>query len=122
MTDELQAAFDEWTRVVADSDVAAADALIADEYALTSAGGVAPHVGRQEWLDALASIETRSFAPQIIETRIFDGVAVVASRVRWEARLVERDLTGEYALTDVLTRAEGRWRPSWRVSTRLGDA
>ena len=122
MTDELQAAYDEWTRAIVDGDVAAADALIADDYVLTSAGGVAPHVPRQEWLDALPAIQTRSFAPETIETRVFGDVAVVASRVTWDARLGERDLSGEYALTDVFTRADGRWRPVWRVSTRVADA
>ncbi len=122
MTDELRAAFDEWTRAVATGDVAAADALIADDYALTSAGGVAPHVPRGEWLDALAAIETRSFALEIVEVRVFGDVAVVASRLTWDARLGERDLSGEYALTDVLTRTDGRWRPSWRISTRLSGA
>ena len=122
MTDDVQAAFDEWTRAVADGDVAAADSLIADDYVLTSAGGVAPRVSRQEWLDALAVIETRSFAPETIETRVFGDVAVIASRVKWDARLGERDLSGEYALTDVLARADGRWQPVWRISARVGDA
>ena len=102
--------------------MAAADALIADDYVLTSAGGVAPRVSRQEWLDALVALETQSFVPETIEARVFGDVAVVASRVIWDARLGDRDLSGEYALTDVFTRRDGRWRPAWRVSTRVPAA
>ena len=122
MNDELQAAVDEWTRAVAAGDVAAAEALLADDYVLTSAGGVAPHVSRQQWLEALGAIETRSFVREPIDARVFGDVAVVASRARWDARVGERDLSGEYALTDVFTRRDGRWRPVWRVSTRLTEA
>ena len=122
MNDELPSAFDEWTRAITAGDVAAADALIAEEYVLTSAGGVAPRVSREEWLEALGRIETRSFAPETIEARVFGDVAVVASRARWDARLGERDLSGEYALTDVFTRSDGQWRPAWRLSTRVSEA
>ena len=120
MTEELRAALDELTRAVAEGDVAAADALLADDFVLTSSGGVAPRVARADWLEALARLETTLFTYEPVETRVFADVAAVAARVTWEARLGERDLSGDYAITDVLTRRDGRWRPTWRISTRLG--
>jgi hypothetical protein len=33
----------------------------------------------------------------------------------------ERDLTGDYAVTDVFKQEGGRWRPSWRISVRLSN-
>ena len=31
----------------------------------------------------------------------------------------ERDLSGDYAVADVFTKADDRWRASWRISVRL---
>ena len=34
----------------------------------------------------------------------------------------DADLTGWYAVTDVFTKDQGRWRPSWRISVRLTES
>ena len=86
---------------------------------LTSSGGVSLHMPRDEWLAMLPQVETRSLACSEIEPRVFDDVAVVHARLRWDASVGGRDLTGDYLLTDVFTRRNGRWRASWRVSVRL---
>ena len=121
MNEELRSLLEEWTRAIAQADVAAAGRVLADDYVLTSAGGVAPHVSRQAWLEALTEIETTSFTCAPVEARVFGDVAVVASRASWNARLGERDLSGDYAVTDVFTRRDGSWRASWRISTRLPE-
>ena len=119
MTDELRATFEAWTRAIEEGDVARAEPLLAPEYALTSEGGVATQVPRDEWLAALSQIDTTSFSVETFDAREFGDVAVVASRATWQAMLGDRDLSGEYALTDVFVRREGRWLVAWRVSTRL---
>ena len=48
-------------------------------------------------------------------------VAVVKVRLRWLARTADRNLNGTYAVTDVFTKDQGRWRASWRISVRLTD-
>jgi hypothetical protein len=118
---ELRETLDRWTDAIVHRDRAAADALLADGYVPTSAGGVAPHVPRDAMLDTLEQIETRSLRTDVVEERIFGDVAVVASRLHWDARLGERDLSGDYAITDVFTRDESGWHPAWRVSTRLTE-
>ena len=119
--DELQSVLDEWNRAILERDVAAADELLDDDYVLTSAGGVAPHLPRAAWLNALTQIETRSIDVDIVAVRSFGDIAVVASRLRWDARFDGRDLTGDYAVTDIFRYAEGRWRATWRVSTRMSE-
>jgi len=116
---EPRATLEEWTDAIVRSDSAAAGAVLAEDFVLTSAGGVAPHMPRQAWLAALSHIETRSLTCDVIDERVFGDVAVVASRLVWDAQLGDRNLSGEYAVTDVLTRHEDRWRVSRRVSTRL---
>jgi hypothetical protein len=119
---ELAAVEREWAEAIAQRDVEAAERLLADDFRLSSSGGVAPVMPRETWLATLPSIETRSLRCEVIEERVFDSVAVVQARLSWDGSLGERDLSGEYAVADVFTRAHGRWQASWRVSARLPSA
>jgi ketosteroid isomerase-like protein len=121
VTAELEAAEQEWADVVERRDVEAADQLLAADFALSSIGGVGDQVSREEWLGSLHKIESTHLAFDILESRVLGEVGIVRARLRWEARMGERDLTGNYAVTDVFKREEGRWRPSWRISVRLSN-
>ena len=113
---------EEWAGIVQRRDQAAAEGFLADDFLLTSAGGVSSHMPRADWIASLPSIETDLLEAQIEEVRSYGDVAVVKARLRWEARMGDRDLTGTYAITDVLTNDDGRWRPSWRISVRLPES
>jgi Domain of unknown function (DUF4440) len=104
------------------SDVDAAGGLLADDFVLSSTGGVGDHVPRDEWLESLTKLETRSLSPQVLGARIIGDVAVVRLRVSWDATLGDRDLTGDYAVTDVFRNQDGNRLLSWRISVRLPDA
>jgi hypothetical protein len=86
---------------------------------LTSSGGVAPRATRADWLAMLPQVETQSLESTDVDPRVFGDVAVVRARLKWEASVGGRDLTGDYLVTDVFTRSDGRWRASWRISVRL---
>jgi ketosteroid isomerase-like protein len=121
MNAELQAAEEEWLEVIERRDVEAADRLLAADFALSSMGGVGDHVSRDAWLANLVEIESSLAKLELLDGRVLGDVGVVRARLRWEAKLGERDLTGDYALTDVFKREGGRWRPTWRISVRLTD-
>jgi Domain of unknown function (DUF4440) len=121
MSADLHAAEQEWAEVIERRDVDAADRLLASDFALSSMGGVGDHVSRDDWLASLVNIESSLLEVEILEDRVLDDVGIVRARLRWEARLGERDLTGDYAVTDIFRREDGRWRPSWRISVRLSD-
>ena len=104
--------------MVARRDVEAARRLLADDFVLSSSGGVSPNMPRDAWLGTLDQIETRALDCTDVEARVFGDVAIVRARLRWEASVGGRDLTGDYLVTDVLTRPEGRWQASWRISVR----
>jgi len=114
--DELET---EWARLVEAHDEAAARDFLADDFVLSSTGGVGPSVAKDEWLAALDEIDTRSLVPRDVDARVFGDVAVVSARLRWDATLRDQDLTGDYAVTDVFTRSDDRWLASWRISVRL---
>jgi len=113
---------EEWAQIVQRRDQAAAEEFLAADFLLTSAGGVSTHMPRSDWIASLPSIETGLLEAEIEEARDYGAVAVVKARLRWEARMGERDLTGTYAVTDVFRNDDGRWRPSWRISVRLPES
>ena len=119
MSEELRAVEERWAEIVRVRDVAAAESFLADDFVLESAGGVSPSAAKADWLATLPLIETRSIVPSDVEVRVFGDVAVVRLRLAWEAELTGRDLTGDYAIVDVFTRASDGWHPTWRISTRL---
>jgi ketosteroid isomerase-like protein len=114
--EELEA---EWARLVEARDAAAARDFLADDFVLSSTGGVGPSVPKDDWLAALDEIDTRSLVPRDVDARVFGDVVVISARLRWDASLRDQDLTGDYAVTDVFTRGDGRWLASWRISVRL---
>jgi ketosteroid isomerase-like protein len=109
----------EWARIVETRDAAAAREFLADDFVLSSTGGVGPSVPKDDWLAALDEIDTRSLVPRDVDARVFGNVAVVSARLRWDASLRDQDLTGDYAVTDVFTRRDDRWLAAWRISVRL---
>jgi hypothetical protein len=116
---DVRGAIAAWTDVIVRRDVAEADALLHPEYVLQSAGGYGSHVDRAAWIAGLAEIDTRSLEPVALEIGEFGDTAVAVGRWRWDASTPDRDLTGEYQITDVLLRHDGAWRPRWRISTKL---
>jgi enoyl-CoA hydratase/carnithine racemase len=111
----------EWAGIVQRQDKAAADRFLADDYVLTSVGGVSRHMPRQIWIDSLPGIQTELLEADVENVRTYGDVAVVKARLRWLARAGDRNLNGTYAVTDVFTNDQGRWRASWRISVRLTD-
>jgi ketosteroid isomerase-like protein len=117
--EELRRLEEAWAAAVEGNDAEAAEAILAEDFVLASSGGMGQWVPRDEWLTMLGLIETRGFGVSDIEPRVFGEVAVVRLMARWEASMDDRELTGDYALVDVVTRAPGTWQVSWRISTRL---
>jgi hypothetical protein len=110
---------DEWAEAIVRRDVEAAGDILAVDFVLTSEGGVSDNMSRDRWLAALPAIDTKSLTCSVTEARELGDAAVVRGRLRWVASMGERDLSGDYAVADVFTRAGDRWRASSRISVRL---
>jgi ketosteroid isomerase-like protein len=121
MTEEFQGLETEWAGIVQRQDQAAAERFLADDYVLTSVGGVSRRMPRENWIASLPSIDTELLEANVEDVRTYGHVAVVKARLRWLARTEGRNLNGTYAVTDVFTNDQGRWRASWRISVRLTD-
>jgi ketosteroid isomerase-like protein len=122
MTDDLAAVEAAWADIVERRDVEAAEELLADDFLLSSTGGMGNRVTRQNWLDTLPRMETRTLTCEVLDTRVFGDVGVARARLTWAASVGDRDLTGVYLVADVFRLESGRWRAAWRISTRLPDS
>jgi hypothetical protein len=109
-----------WARAVIERDVEAAEQILGADFVLTSEGGVSDLMPRADWIVALGAIETTELTCDVLEVRVFEETAVVRARLRWDARMGHRDLSGDYAVADVFRYVDGRWLASWRISVRLG--
>src|SRR5687768_10187997 len=68
-SDPFHAFEDEWAEAVERRNVAQAAGLLSSDFALSSAGGVAEQMPREQWLETLPRIETRSLQAHVVETR-----------------------------------------------------
>jgi hypothetical protein len=119
MADVLRGTLDEWTRVVVERDQRAGEDLLGEAFVLTSTGGVAPRVERDEWLVGLPTIETHSLEILEYEEQTFGDVGVARTLQRWNAQRGGRDVSGDYAIVDVFQRTDGGWRAVWRISRKV---
>ena len=108
---ELERLEHEWMRAVRDRDIAFLDAVLAEEFKLTTGRRGAEVRGRQEWLDITRDryvIEEFSFSE--LEVLPLGDAAVVRSRYRQRGRMDDQDRTQEFLMTDVFARRVGEWR------------
>ena len=97
------------------------DALIAPDFALRTAfeGRAAQVMNRSETLTAAASYyRLESFEIRYLAAREFGAVAVVNYRAFHAATVGNLDRSGEFAVTDVWTRAGSDWKLTLRYVSR----
>ncbi|MSQ36327.1 MAG: nuclear transport factor 2 family protein [Dehalococcoidia bacterium] len=113
-----RARFDATTR----ADVAALDALLADDCTYVHAHGVVDT--KAAFLATIEAGRTRyaSFATRELAVRVLGGVALVTGLADIDVRAGERALTLRVRFLDVWERRDGRWQNVAWQPTRLPDA
>jgi ketosteroid isomerase-like protein len=98
-------------------DMAAIDELLAKDFTFTVfVEGQAPEVlNRNEWFKAAAHYTLTGFAIRHVAARVFGNVAVVRLQpIRIATLGASVDRSGEFAIVDVWTKADGKWKLSTR--------
>ena len=119
LVEELRQVEEAFAAAVEGGDAEAAEAILADDYVLSSPDGMGGWVGRAEWFTNLARMDVRGLGVSDVEPRQFGDIAVADARVRLEASLGEEDLTGDYHVVDVFRRDGASWTLAWRIAHRL---
>jgi hypothetical protein len=113
---ELPALERAWMSAWIVKDRATCEALLDDEFLLSSARGVL--IRKAEWLaGAMSVFNCREFEWQEVLVRPFGNVALVHSTIRQVASVADQDWSGTFMLTDAWVFRDGRWRVVSRHGT-----
>jgi ketosteroid isomerase-like protein len=118
-TDELLERAAQWDAAIQDRNEAAADALMAPDFALELVQPMRSVMGRQVWLEMLADYVVHEWdvEEQVVDQG--DDVAALLQRVRMRATVMGEDRSGTFVLSDLWQRIDGEWRVWRRHSTPL---
>jgi ketosteroid isomerase-like protein len=119
MTVELEAADRAWQDALERRDVAAAGAILHDEYALVLVQPRPALVPRAAWLGLLPDYVVHE---HIVQERFVDvdgDIAAILQRVYQHATVLGDDRSGVFVLSDLWRRVDGEWRVWRRHSTPL---
>ena len=106
----------EWMEATQRRDAAALDQVLADEFVLVAARGVAD---RATWLHtALHLVEGREFRYVDPQVRVYGEVAVMLTGWHQEATMGGQEWSGDFRLTDTWVHRDGRWQVVLRHSTQ----
>jgi ketosteroid isomerase-like protein len=104
-----------WAAAAQAHDRERLESILAREFSLVGRAG--PKT-REEWLeDAAGPYAIDEWAFEGIEVELYGNTAVLSSRYRQTARLDGTDLSGDYLVTDVWVRRDGRWQAVRRHAT-----
>lgn len=106
----------EWMHAWIDKDEQKLNAILADDFLLSSARGI--FMNKQEWMkSALGAFTCESFQWKEVKVRTYDNVAVVNAITFQKAKVGEQDWSGKFMLTDVWVYNDGRWQVVARQGT-----
>ena len=110
---------DAWQRAIEARDAEAADAILAEDYALVVTHPEPVVMPREEWLRLLPDYDVRGYEIHHRSVEVRDGVASVVQRVEMDALVAGVDRSGLFVLVDIWVDAGGAWRVWRRHSTPL---
>ena len=107
---ELERLERELLESLSQGDLAAAGALLRDDFLITTAGWIAEPVGKQAWLDALAGRMTlESFDLRLLARQQFGDVAVAIAESAQEGTHDDKPFSLTFRYTDVWVRDDADW-------------
>jgi ketosteroid isomerase-like protein len=119
MTVELEAADRAWQDALERRDVAAAGAILHDEYALVLVQPRPAMVPRAAWLGLLPDYVVHEHTVQERFVDVDGDIAAILQRVYQHATVLGDDRSGVFVLSDLWRRVDGEWRVWRRHSTPL---
>lgn len=106
----------DWMDAVRVQDRAAVERILADEFALTST--LPSAFDKQKYLQDMAAVSVNSFRFHDSSVRVYGDVVVVRTHLSWDASFDGKPWQGDFNITDVWVRRDGRWQVVTRHSSR----
>ena len=105
-----------WMQAWVRRDRATCEAILADDFLLTSARGIL--MPKADWVaGAMGPFNCTAFAWEQLTVRPFGDTAIVHGRAKQQASVSGQDWSGVFLVTDVWVRRDGQWQVVSRHGT-----
>jgi len=116
---ELVKMENEWARAWQLPDPAALENIVADDFTLISSSSKGEVTNKRQYIDStLRLVRGDGFSFERMTVRIFGDTAVINAQFQQNATFAGHDWSGEFLLTDVWVKRNGRWQVVARHSSR----
>jgi uncharacterized protein (TIGR02246 family) len=107
-----------WMKAVMAHDAATLQAILADDFTLTSVHSSGELVSKSEYIASFGKVKNSLFSFRDVIVRIYGEMAVVNSRFNQQYVGEQKEAAGDFLLTDVWVKRNGRWQAVSRHSSR----
>jgi len=107
----------EWMKAVARHDEEAVKRFMADDFTLTSAYSTGDLVTREQFLKNIQSVQQNELTFSDARVKFYGDVAILKARIKDNYRMNGEDRSGDYLITDVWVKHDGRWQVVTRHSS-----
>jgi ketosteroid isomerase-like protein len=108
---------EDWMKAVARGDQDGLNRLMAGEFTLTSAYSTGDLITRDEFLKNIQSVKQRELIFYNATVGIYGDVAILKARIKDNYTMNGEDRSGDYLITDVWVKRDGRWQIVTRHSS-----
>jgi len=115
---EIMALQHTWMKAVMAHDALALEQILADDFTLTSVHSSGELVNKAEYLASFGKVKNSLFSFRDVVIRIYGEMAVVNSRFHQQYVGDSKESAGEFLMTDVWVKREGRWQAVSRHASR----
>jgi uncharacterized protein (TIGR02246 family) len=107
-----------WMKAVMAHDAAALQDILAEDFTLTSVHSSGELVGKAEYIGSFGKVKNSLFSFRDVIVRIYGEMAVVNSRFNQQYTADQKEAAGDFLLTDVWVKRNGRWQAVSRHASR----
>jgi ketosteroid isomerase-like protein len=116
---ELVKMENEWARAWQLPDPGALETIVGDEFTLTSSSSKGEITNKRQYIDStLKLVRGDGFSFEKLNVRIYGDTAVINAQFQQTATFAGHDWSGEFLLTDVWVKRNGRWQVVARHASR----
>jgi ketosteroid isomerase-like protein len=108
---------EDWMKAVARKDVDALNRFMADEFTLTSAYSTGNVITKEEFIKNIQSVKQNELSFYNATLGIYGDVAILKARIKDNYTMNGEDRSGDYLITDVWVKRDGRWQIVTRHSS-----
>jgi ketosteroid isomerase-like protein len=108
-----------WARAWQQPDPEALEALLGDDFSLTSAHSKGEVTSKHQYIDTtLKLVRGSGYSFEKLNVRIYGETAVVTANFQQTASFAGQDWSGDFLITDVWVKRDGRWQAVARHASR----